>query len=168
MNFDPLPSAFGSTIFCDDIRQEVDGKLMILGAYGSDMNINAEFPVSLPKFCALVTYNERVGAVSDPASLLLFMPGDDEDNPTIRADIPIEQARADAPHRLVKREDYPETPDPVIVFRAPIVMSPCIIRSTGVVRIRMRLGDRYVKLGALQVNRAPVELVPGATETAET
>ena len=41
--------AFGLTIFCDDIRSEIDGKISLIGCYTGRMMIGGEFPVILPK-----------------------------------------------------------------------------------------------------------------------
>lgn len=41
------------TVFCDDIRQEVNGKLSLIGVYGGNMLVPA-FPVIIPKLCLLV------------------------------------------------------------------------------------------------------------------
>jgi hypothetical protein len=40
-------------VFCDDIRQEVHGKISLIGCYSGSMLV-AEFPVTLPKLCAHV------------------------------------------------------------------------------------------------------------------
>lgn len=41
------------TIFCDDIRQEVYGKLSFIGVYSNRMYVK-HFPVTLPKLCLAV------------------------------------------------------------------------------------------------------------------
>ena len=38
------------TTFCDDIRQEIGGKLSYMGVYSSDLYVGG-FPITLPKFC---------------------------------------------------------------------------------------------------------------------
>lgn len=43
-----------STIFCDDIRQEVGGKLSLMGIYSGVMFVHA-FPIILPKLCVSIT-----------------------------------------------------------------------------------------------------------------
>lgn len=48
--------------FCDDIRQEVSGKVSLIGTYGSHMYVDG-FPVRLPKLCvnfsAVMTKDEE-------------------------------------------------------------------------------------------------------------
>lgn len=42
-----------STIFCDDIREEVGGKVSLIGTYGGDMLV-PYFPAQILKFCLQV------------------------------------------------------------------------------------------------------------------
>lgn len=46
---------FLSTIYCDDIRQEVGGKLSLMGVYNGVMYVQ-QFPVTLPKLWIMATY----------------------------------------------------------------------------------------------------------------
>jgi len=46
---------FLSTIYCDDIRQEVGGKLSLMGVYNAVMFV-PQFPATLPKLWILATY----------------------------------------------------------------------------------------------------------------
>jgi hypothetical protein len=39
-----------STVFCDDIRQEIGGKMSFMGVYGGDMFLS-KLPALLPKLC---------------------------------------------------------------------------------------------------------------------
>lgn len=41
------------TIFCDDIREESSGKLIIIGLYAKDIVLGSPMPVTLPKLCFL-------------------------------------------------------------------------------------------------------------------
>ena len=41
------------TLFCDDIRHEMGGKLSFIGVYSDSLFVNA-FPVTLPKLCLFV------------------------------------------------------------------------------------------------------------------
>jgi hypothetical protein len=44
-----------STIYCDDVRQEVGGKLSLMGVYNAVMYV-PQFPVTLPKLWIMATY----------------------------------------------------------------------------------------------------------------
>lgn len=41
------------TLFLDDIREEVSGKLSLIGLYGLDLVLGVKPPVMIPKFCIL-------------------------------------------------------------------------------------------------------------------
>lgn len=49
-----MEGIFVSTIYCDDVRQEVGGKHSFMGVYNSDMLI-PEFPANIGKLCAQIT-----------------------------------------------------------------------------------------------------------------
>lgn len=40
-----------TTIFCDDLRHELNGKLSLMGIYSVDMYV-PDFPVTIPKICS--------------------------------------------------------------------------------------------------------------------
>ena len=46
--------SYGMTIFCDDIREELSGKISLIGVYGGDLVVNAPFPLWLPRICFLI------------------------------------------------------------------------------------------------------------------
>lgn len=63
------------TIFCDDIRQEIGGKLSLMGIYSGALFVPA-FPATLPKLCLLV---KVLTPVDDPLrTLKLRVLRDDE------------------------------------------------------------------------------------------
>jgi len=59
---------FLSTIYCDDVRQEVGGKLSLIGVYNGVMYI-PQFPVTLPKLWIVATF---VAPKDEPLKSLKF------------------------------------------------------------------------------------------------
>ena len=49
---------YGTTVFCDDIRDEVSGKRTYIGVYPNEMLVNGDFPLLLPTFGFALTYLE--------------------------------------------------------------------------------------------------------------
>jgi hypothetical protein len=47
---------FGYALFCDDIRREIGNKTSLLGLYSAAAFFEAEFPISIPKFCVVVNW----------------------------------------------------------------------------------------------------------------
>src|SRR5262249_39756655 len=86
------PEAFGYTIFCDDIRIEVGGKLTYVGVYTGRMFVHGSFPVTVPKLALGITYMQRHDKLVWPITYWIFLPGDGEDKPSIIAEMPEESA----------------------------------------------------------------------------
>lgn len=59
---------FLSTIYCDDVRQEVGGKLSLIGVY-KDVMFVQQFPVTLPKLWVVATF---VVSKEEPPKSLKF------------------------------------------------------------------------------------------------
>lgn len=45
-----------STVFCDDIRHEIGGKLSLIGCYGETVSL-PQLPASIPKLCVFFVLN---------------------------------------------------------------------------------------------------------------
>ncbi|HVU31398.1 MAG TPA: hypothetical protein VHE36_13455 [Sphingomicrobium sp.] len=138
-----LPS--GYTIFCDDIRQEYNGKLTFVGAYADTLIINGPLPALLPKFCAMIVYREEPTSL-EPVEIKIFLPGHDYDSPA-----------------TVFRIDAPQ-PDLVPEQTGEFLMRECrffwegtgvVIEQEGQVRVRAFRGDEEIKLGAMIVTISP-------------
>src|ERR1700732_4431798 len=81
------PDFFGTTIFCDDIRQEIGGKITFIGSYGTEMVVQGVFPAVLAKFAFGITFMQRRSVFEPKIGLRIFMPGDADDAPSITADM---------------------------------------------------------------------------------
>jgi hypothetical protein len=79
----PIPEIYGYTIFCDDIRQEVGGKISFVGVYSGTMFVHGEFPVTLPKFAFGISLMQRREILEPNIQVQIFLPGDPEDSPSI-------------------------------------------------------------------------------------
>ena len=59
---------FGYTIFCDDVRNEINGKVTLVGVYAGDVIVLGTLPVTLPKLGLSVNYHEKLGESEEFAS----------------------------------------------------------------------------------------------------
>jgi len=143
------------TLFCDDIRHEMGGKLSFIGAYSGELLVPA-FPARLPKLCLFV---RMVTPVEEPfRSLDLRVLKDAE---TVRG-IAFNKEQLTALSDLAEgmTEEQRKThvlPNQVIVTFSPMQFDePCILR----VSVRTEEGE-LCGLG-LKVDRAqpPVDSVP--------
>jgi hypothetical protein len=136
----------GYTVFCDDIRAEVTGKVTLVGTYNDAINVASDKPVNLPKLCASITYTEKAGLERpDKYELLVFFPGNDTE-PQMRAPITLPESGNDPEvaiekgHRMILKINLELAPFPA---------------QNGFLRIRMLRGGEMVRLGSLKVNLAP-------------
>jgi hypothetical protein len=72
-----------SVIFCDDVRQEINGKLTLVGCYGAEMLVT-EFPLMLPKLCVTMSAETTV---SNPFKSIAFAVVDEHEVEYARAEI---------------------------------------------------------------------------------
>jgi hypothetical protein len=139
-------SPYGYTIFCDDLRREVNGKAIYIGVYAGAIVVPF-VPIGLTSLVAMVTYRERPGESTDPVVIKIFIPNNTEDNPSVTVDLAMDE------HRKAQRDASPglEDGDRFISVEIPIMVSPFLISSEGFVRVRAYRGDEEIKLGSLRV-----------------
>jgi len=138
----------GYTIFCDDIRDESGGKTSLIGVYRGTMFVNGDFPFLLPKFGMAITYFERRGHYSEEeVTLRIFLPGDDDDSPSIQGIVPMREARSKVASDQIEKE--------YVVVGSHIVLSPLVIGGSGLIKVRVQCGTEVFKLGALVVTKMP-------------
>jgi hypothetical protein len=141
----PVPSRFGHTIFCDDIRNEVDGKVTFVGVYSGTMIFGTPFPVQLPKFGIAVTL---ILAPDEDAnySFHVYLPGDEEGFPSIKFDSAFGAEEKNLP--------LPELigDDPRLAVKLSGVFAPLVISGEGFIEVRAINGEEYLRVGRLKVN----------------
>jgi hypothetical protein len=145
---------FGIAIFCDDIREEVGGKVSLAGCYAYDMRFtDISFPIGIPKLGIYVVGRLPSDQPIPPLQLLVYFPGD-ADEPSVKIDIP--------------QTSLPESPsslDPDLQraggLRYPLLIAPALFREPGFVRVRLMYGQQRLRLGALKIHSVISELQPG-------
>ena len=141
---------YGYTIFCDDARHEVGGKLSLIGIYTERMFVHGEFPFLLPKFALYVTCVQRHRALKHISKFVVFLPGDEDDEkPSIESNYG-ESNFGEAIDRA-KRE-----PTEHGVFRASTLISitPLVIPKPGYIRVRaIRDDDQMIRCGILPIEQ---------------
>ena len=144
--------SWGTTIFCDDVRAEIGGKITLVGVYPSDMLVHGSFPLTMPKFCLWVKYFEIPDTQSGDGKLFVWLPGDDK--ASIEIDIPMEQMRSELP---LHPGTYDHEMDRWLQLQAPLVITPLVLKEPGTIKVRLKLGETEVRLGVLQVKSAPAQ-----------
>lgn len=148
----PDASAWGTTIFCDDIRGEVGNKITLVGVYTGAIVVHGTFPFLMPKFGMWVKYFEARGVETATGHLQVWFPGDAD--PSFNMDMPLQLAREHA--QSIDRSD--PSVDIVVHLQVPILLSQVIIKEPGAIKVRVKLGEREIRVGAIDVEQAKIAL----------
>ena len=129
-----MTEAYGITIFCDDIRQEVFGKISLMGIYGSDLKIFSSLPSILPKLCMLVNARFGIGQTITNPKLQIYLP-EDSDTPSIIMDLPWTIEKTD-------ELNPPPFPDALQTMNLTnyTTIAPFVIKQEGYLRVRSPYG----------------------------
>lgn len=151
----------GSVVFCDDVRQEVAGKLTFVGAYAGHMMLTANLPVVLPQICAVTTFRLAPPTEQIKAVFKILKSGQDEPLFEMEADIPAAQ-----PSDFFSPTAADQDPDAVKFLQMIITaqMQNLIITEPCTLKVRAFVGDDEIRLGALRISVTPLE----TTETLTT
>lgn len=132
-----LPS--GHTVFCDDIRHEINGKITLVGTYTNIMYISGSLPHVLPKFCLGIVFREAKDSL-DNVTIKIFFPGDDE-NPIGVVNL-VSQPDLNIPD--LDEFSFKE-------FRLFFEATGVVIKQEGRIRVRAYKNDDEIRLGSLTV-----------------
>jgi hypothetical protein len=143
------PQSWGTTIFCEDIRAEVGGKITLVGIYPNEMLVHVPFPYVIPKFGLWVKYFEVPGSMEGDGKLFVWLPGDE--TASIEADIPMAQLRATA---ATDKNDTDPDSDKWLHLQMPIVLAPLVLKQPGQIKVRLHFGETIVRLGAIRIKDA--------------
>lgn len=135
---------YGTTVFCDDIREEARGKKAYVGVYGTELICTDPFPALLPTFALAVTFLEPIAKSFDQVNLKVTVPGENEPHVALDFDLPPDRHEG---RDFVKNDPSAEYVGSLLYFR----MSPLVLVSEGFIRVRAYVGDREIKLGSLKV-----------------
>lgn len=139
----------GYSIFCDDIRNEVGGKLSFIGCYNSVMFTSPDMPFILPKFCI---HTHVISPAELPLSsvvLRCYVPG--IAGPIIEE--PIDTPPVADQKKLISELESEISAPRYIVASASLILSPFEVLGAGLISIRAVIGDmaEELSLGSLRV-----------------
>jgi hypothetical protein len=137
----PLHDIQGNTIFCDDVRHEVGGKLIFVGVYTGSLIVRADFPVTLAKFCFNVKFYQKHEVFDPNLSIHIFLPGESDDVPTIEADL---QPSSDS--RSAVGGDYH-------MVGANLTFAPFTIKEPGTIKVRILRQGVLHRVGSLNIRK---------------
>src|ERR1700730_15686038 len=143
--------AYGWTTFCDDIRQEIGGKFCYIGVYNGFMVVHGTLPVTLPKFCLAITLLQRREILDVNIGLRIFLPGDEDDTPSIRADFAETAQGIIAEQTAEQAAHLPKSDFSYVAMHAKLIFSPFTITQMGDLRVRALRADDLIRLGAIRI-----------------
>lgn len=136
-----LPS--GYTFFCDDIRFEMSGKVSLIGIYSAVMFVK-EFPTILPQLWASIYFLQSPNETR-PLSLRLLLEVNGEDRI-------LQEAKIEHPNSLppVETEGFQ-----MAQMNLQLQMPHFQILEEGRLKVRAYLDNDEIRLGALDIKKAP-------------
>lgn len=139
----------GITIFCDDIRFEQTNKITLVGCYGPEMLVIGEIPFPQPRLGMYVQLRLPAGSLS-PSKIFVYFPWEEDEKPAVVVDISEPSAEN------VKISQEPASSDIIrlLATNVPILIGPLLIKSEGLIRVRVQCGDKIIKAGTLKIKRA--------------
>lgn len=136
-----VPSAY--TIFCDDIRREDNGKLIIVGMYVGTMVYNVDAP-QIASIYLILHYVEPMNFSEEPVRFEISRSS--QDIPILVGDVlPLGPRQANIGEDLENR----------LLIAAPIKLPPQTFEGPETIRVRWYCGDDVVHAGSLKVEFAP-------------
>lgn len=154
---------WANTIFCDDIRQEVSGKMLVVGMYGESLVVPA-FPVTLPTLCAVITIATPVKQPFKQLAVRLHL-----DDGLIAEMIvqggDLGQVAELSP--LDQQAEPVDTEDAARVWKSRMVvnLSPFMIEKPGLLRVRIESESEIIPGGALRIEAIkPEEAAPAGVQ----
>lgn len=138
---------FLSTIYCDDIRQEIGGKLSLIGVYNGVMYV-PRFPATLPKLWIMATY--VVSQDKPPKSLKVRVFKNAESLADLDATPDYLEQLAKTPEPAVPMPDGSKR---VIASHMHVCFSPLVLEGPCVLRVTAITDKGQVRGLGLQVQQ---------------
>ena len=136
---------FAYSIFCDDIRNELNGKISLMGVFGSLMYL-PEFPAVLPKLCAVLTASTPT---DKPFKTVSFKGTMDEN-------VIFEIALDSNQMEQMRQQSGGLIDDPKgFEAKAMVVLSPLHLETPTKIKISIVADGEEIDCGGLQISKAP-------------
>lgn len=137
----------GFATFCDDIRQEVGGKITLVGCYTGEMTVHGEAPATLAKlgFQARLVFPAQIAPKKIDVRVD-FVPGDET---LFEATLNIPEGEHKKALGRVEPDGTGDEAQFVLIQHT--ILSPLEIPREGRIRVRAVVDGETVKLGSLRI-----------------
>ena len=139
--------AYGAVVFCDDIRFEQQGTFSLIGCYGPELRIPAEFPVTLPKLGMFVQLRIPPKYQKSTLKISIYVPGTTTDGgPAIIYELAKPQTLPEAGGATGESDS-----EMVMYMNHPLLYSPFNLPSAGAIIVRLFIDEKPTLLGSLNI-----------------
>ena len=138
---------FAYSIFCDDIRNEVNNKTSFMGIVGNLMYLPA-FPIVLSKLCVVITANTPRDNPFKSLSFKGFL------NETVLFEVDLDTEQLEQANQGQGLIEDPKG----FLAQAMFVLSPLHIEAAGKIKISVIADGEDLECGGLQLSQAPEDL----------
>jgi hypothetical protein len=145
-----MNKAGGHTLFCDDIRWEIGNKPSLMGIYTSGIVSATPFPVTLPKLCFWIRYDEPMDAEWKSLRIHIYLPGQEDE--ALQFDYALTEARASVSQSHLQIPSDADLRRHVFI---PFLVAPLVLAQEGWIKVRGHYEKEIVKMGAIAVTLAP-------------
>lgn len=135
---------FGYTVFCDDIREEVNGKHTLVGCYSGGLKFHQEPPATRSKLCAWTTLLLPKEYTFQKAKIFAKRAAGGKEEVIFNQEI----FATEIPKEILENSE-----DDLISVSIFIIWTPFKMEASGYIKVRAVFdeGDE-VKLGALKIS----------------
>lgn len=146
-------TTFGYSLFCDDIRHEINGKISLIGCYSNIMFFHDEFPNILPKF--VVFSNLSLPSNRQFKKIELFIELEQKGHGTKRIAEMLVKFEDVMPDKNGAFDDKEETN---LQLTSPFLFSPLELKNEGKISTRALIdGEDLIKMGSLLIKYQSTE-----------
>ncbi|MFZ5936617.1 DUF6941 family protein [Pseudomonas sp. HS6-2] len=135
---------FAYSVFCDDIRNEINNKISMMGIFGSLMYLQT-FPSVLPKLCAVITVSTPADKLFQSVSFKGTMDGN------VIFDISLDEAQITEMRQNVGLIEVPK----VIEAKAVVVLSPLHLSGPTKIHVTVVADGEEIECSGLQISQPP-------------
>ncbi|MFF8802271.1 MULTISPECIES: DUF6941 family protein [Bacteria] len=140
----------GDVIFCDDIRHEITGKAILVGAYGATLRTSGDLPFTIDRLVLACRLYIPAANIPKQAKFLVYYPQSKE-APDFESELNMpEQLSVEKLALIPRAEDRFE---PRFQMSFQIELEKIDIEIEGFIRVRAILDDEYVRVGDLRVSK---------------
>ena len=140
---------FGYSIFCDDIRNEVGGKMSFIGCYNGIIFVPPTFPLVIPRFCI---HLQIFSPAQNPyTSIVARCYAPSLETPIF--EMPVETPDYEKQQALLEGLDESPSAPLYIVTATSLIFTPLRISEPGLLRVRAMIDDEdeELRLGSLRI-----------------